>query len=213
MQSHIKIFINPNIFSSNVYVISYDNTVIVIDPWFYDWELKEYLEKLWKVDVILLTHGHWDHIRCVDKMVEDYPKAKVFIHPFDKELLSNIQLNCSFLVWNEEIKVESDVTLIEQWNYNFWELSANVIHVPWHTDGCVMYYFEKLSALFLGDTVMSDSIWTLSTPTWDINKMQASLWKFKHLWIDMWTLCYPGHWEEMCYWEILRINLFLKWNF
>lgn len=213
MQSHTKTFINPNIFSSNVYVINYDNTVIVIDPWFYGWSLKEYLKNLWKVDSILLTHGHWDHIRCVDKIVEDYPKAKVFIHSFDKELLSNTQLNCSFLVWNDEIKVESDVTLIEQWNYNFWELSANVIHVPWHTDGCVMYYFEKLSTLFLGDTVMGDSIWTLRTPTWDINKMQASLWKFKHLWIDMWTLCYPWHWEEMNYWDILRINPFLKWNF
>lgn len=213
MQSHIKTFINPNIFSSNVYIINYDNTVIVIDPWFYDWELKKYLTKLWKVDTILLTHGHWDHIRCVDKIVEDYPNAKVYIHPFDKELLSNIKLNCSFLAWNEEIKVKSDVTLIEQWNYDFWGLSANVIHVPWHTDWCVMYYFEKLSALFLGDTVMGGSIWTLSTPTWDINKMQASLLKFKHLWIDMWTLCYPGHWEEMCYWEILKINPFLKGNF
>ena len=213
MQSHIKTFINPNIFSSNVYVINYDNTVIVIDPGFYDWELKEYLKELWKVDSILLTHGHWDHIRCVDKIVEDYPNANVYIHPFDKELLSNIQLNCSFLIWNEEIKVKSDVKLIEQWNYDFWELQANVIHVPGHTDWCVMYHFEKLSALFLGDTVMWDSIWTLSTPTGDINKMQASLWKFKHLWIDLKTLCHPGHWEAMSYWEILKINPFLKGNF
>lgn len=213
MPSCIKTFINPNIFSSNVYVINYDNTIIVIDPWFYDWDLKEYLSELWKVDSILLTHGHWDHIRCVDKIVENYPNANVYIHPFDKELLSNIQLNCSFLIWNEEIKVKSDVKLIEQWNYDFWELQANVIHVPGHTDWCVMYHFEKLSALFLGDTVMWDSIWTLSTPTGDINKMQASLWKFKHLWINLKTLCYPGHWETMSYWEILRINPFLKWNF
>jgi len=213
MQSHIKTFINPNIFSSNVYVINYDNTVIVIDPWFYDWDLREYLSELWKVDSILLTHGHWDHIRCVDKIVGDYPNANVYIHPFDKELLSNIQLNCSFLIWKDEIKVKSDVKFIEQWNYDFWELQANVIHVPGHTDWCVMYHFEKLSALFLGDTVMWDSIWTLSTPTGDINKMQASLGKFKHLWIDLKTLCYPGHWEVMSYWEILRINPFLKWNF
>ncbi len=213
MQPHIKTFINPNIFSSNVYIINYDNTVIVIDPGFYDWDLKEYLSKLWKVDSILSTHWHWDHIRCVDKIIKDFPKANVYIHQFDKELLSNTQLNCSFLIWKEEIKVESDVKFIEQWNYSFWELSANVIHVPWHTDWCVMYYFEKLSALFLGDTVMGDSIWTLSTPTWDINKMQATLWKFKHLWIDIRTLCYPGHWKIMSYWEIIKINPFLNWNF
>ena len=114
-KGNAKKFINPNIFSSNFYVINYNDTVIVIDPGFYDWEFKEYLNKLWKVDSILLTHGHWDHIRCVDKIVGDYPKAKVFIHPFDKGLLSNIQLNCSFLIWNEEIKVKSDTILVLAW--------------------------------------------------------------------------------------------------
>jgi glyoxylase-like metal-dependent hydrolase (beta-lactamase superfamily II) len=213
MESDIKVFTNPNIFSSNVYVITYNDTVIVIDPWFYDWELKEYLTKLGKVDSILLTHGHWDHIRCVDQIIKDFPKAKAYIHPFDKDLLSDTNLNCSFLVWREAIQIKSDVKLIEQWTYDFWELTTQVIHTPWHTDWCVMYYFEKLSALFLGDTVMGDSIWTLQTPTWDINKMQASLWKFKHLWIDLSTLCYPWHWEIMSYGEILRFNPFLKGNF
>ena len=210
---YIKTFINPNIFSSNVYVINYNDTVIVIDPGFYDWEFKEYLNKHWKVDSILLTHGHWDHIRCVDEIVKDYPTSNVYIHHFDKDLLSNTQLNCSFLIWKDEIKVESKVNFIEQWDYNFWELSAQVIHVPWHTDWCVMYHFGKLWVLFLWDTVMWDSIWTLSMPTWDINKMQHSLWKFKHLWIDNKTLCYPWHWEVMSYWNILKFNPFLNWNF
>ncbi len=212
MESSIKVFSNPNIFSSEVYVVTYKDSVIVIDPWFYDWELEEYLKKLGKVDFILLTHGHWDHIRCVDNIVEDYPKTKVYIHQYDKDLLTNSELNCSFLVWREEIKVESEVKFIEQWD-NIWELGIDIIHVPWHTNWWVMYCFEKLWALFLWDTVMWDSIWTLRTPTWDLNKMQASLWKFKHLWIDLSILCYPWHWEVMSYWEILEINPFLNWNF
>ena len=36
MESYIKTFSNPNIFTSEVYVITHNNTVIVIDPWFYD---------------------------------------------------------------------------------------------------------------------------------------------------------------------------------
>jgi len=213
MKSSIKSFNNQNIFSSEVYVINYNNLVIIIDPWFFDWELKEYIKQLWKVDTILLTHGHWDHIRCTDKIKENYPEANIYIHTLDKELLTNTELNCSFLVWEKTIKIQSDVNLIEQWTYNFWELSVQVIHVPWHTNWCVMYYFEKLSALFLWDTIMGDSIWTLNTPTWDINKMQASLWKFKHLWIDSSTLCYPWHWKIMSYWKILNDNPFLKGNF
>ena len=213
MESDIKVFNNTEIFSSNVYVITYNDTVIVIDPGFYNWNLKKHINKLWKVDSILLTHGHWDHIRCVDQIVKDYPKTNVYIHPFDRELLSDTNLNCSTWIWNEDIKVESNVKFIKQWTYNFWELTVQVIHVPWHTDWWVMYYFEELSALFLWDTVMGDSIWNLQTPTWDINKMQATLWKFRHLWIDLWTICYPWHWEIMSYWEILNVNPFLNWNF
>lgn len=213
MKYSIKTFYNPNIFTSNVYVITYNNTVIVIDPWFYSWTLKEYLNQLWKIDSILLTHGHWDHIRSVDEIVKDYPNVNVYIHHFDKELLSNPMLNCSFLIWDQIIKIESHVNFIEQWNYNFWELSYNIIHVPWHTNWSVLYYFEKLWSMFLWDTVMGNSIWTLNTPTGDINKMQASLWKFKHLWIDPRTQCYPWHWEIMNYWEILETNPFLNGNF
>ena len=66
MEPIIKTFVNQDIFSSNVYVITWDRTVIVIDPWFYDWEFKEYLKGIWKVDAIILTHWHWDHIRAVD---------------------------------------------------------------------------------------------------------------------------------------------------
>ena len=213
MNWEIKSFADPEIFSCNVYVINSNNSVIVIDSWFYNSELKDYLKALWKVDAILLTHGHWDHIRCIDDIVKDFPEAKAYIHSWDKDLLHNTELNCSFLVWRHAIDIKSDVKLLEQWNYSFWELELRVIHVPWHTDWCVMYYFEKLWALFLWDTVMWDSVWTLRTPTGDFNKMEASLWKFKHLWIDTDTLCYPGHWEVCTYWEILRINPFLNWRF
>lgn len=213
MAFKLKTFVNSKIFSSNIYVINNDNEVIVVDPWFYYWEFREYLESLWRIDAILLTHGHWDHIRCVDEIVRDYKDVKVYIHHWDKELLHNSDLNCSFLVWTRAINIKSDVKFLEQWEYCFWILKVQVIHVPWHTDWWVMYYIESLWILFLWDTVMWESIWTLQTPTWDLNKMQASLWKFKHLWIDWWTLCYPWHWDVCTYWEILKINPFLKWLF
>ena len=210
MKPIIKTFINQNIFSSNVYVIKWDNTVIVVDPWFYDWDLREYLKEIWKVDAILLTHGHWDHIRAVDEVVDDFPNTKVYIHQQDKELLTNTELNCSFLVWRKAIEIKSKVNFFEEWEFDIWEFHMRVFHFPGHTDWCSMFYFEKFETLFLWDTVMWDSVWTLRTPTWDFNKMEASLWKFKHLGLPENTQCYPWHWEVCSYWEILRINPFLN---
>ena len=206
----IKTFVNQDIFSSNVYVIKWDRTVIVVDPWFYDWEFKEYLNEIWKVDAIILTHWHWDHIRAIDEIVDDYPSTKVYIHSQDKELLNNTELNCSFLVWRKAIEIHSKVNFLEWWEFSIWEFSINAIHVPGHTDWCTMFYFKDLNTLFLWDTVMGDSIETLRTPTWDFNKMEASLGKFKHLWLPEDTQCYPWHWDVCSYWEILRINPFLN---
>lgn len=209
MEPIIKTFINPNIFSSNIYVVKWENTTIVIDCWFYDWEFKEYLKNLWKVDALLLTHWHWDHIRAVDELVNDYPDTKVYIHSQDKELLTNTELNCSFLVWRKAIEIQSKVNFLEWWDITIWEFTINVIHVPGHTNWCAMFYFRDLDILFLWDTVMEDSIWTLRTPTWDANKMEASLGKFRHLWLPENTQCYPWHWKVCSYREILRINPFL----
>ena len=210
MKAEIKTFINSEIFSCNCYVIHSEKCNIVIDSWFYDWTFKEYLQEIGWVDAIFLTHGHGDHIRAVDEIINDYPKAKVYIHIQDKALLNNTELNCSFLVWRKAIQIKSQVNFFDEWELSVWWFNVKIIHLPWHTDWCSMFYFEELNSLFLWDVVMWDTVWTLRTPTWDLNKMQASLWKFKHLWLTNETQCYPWHWEKMSYWEILRINPFLN---
>ena len=50
----IKKFVNNTIFSSNVYVIRDNDTVILIDPGFYDEKIKQYIKELGKLDAILL---------------------------------------------------------------------------------------------------------------------------------------------------------------
>lgn len=210
MKDSIKVFTNPYIFSSNVYVINFKWSIIVIDPWFYDWELFEYIKSLWKVDAVLLTHGHWDHIREIDRIKTDYPDTKVYIHKDDVEMLTNTGLNCSLLVWAKDIVIKSEINQLEEWDLKICDIPIKVIHVPGHTYWWVMYYFEELNSLFLWDTVMWESIWTLSTPTWNENLMRESLNKFKNLQLSFDTNCYPGHWDVEIYWDILKYNPFLN---
>ena len=72
-----------------------------------------------------------------------------------------------------------------------------------------MYYLKEEWILFSWDMILMDSIWTLSTPTWDIKKMQDSISKIKKFWFPLDTKVYPWHWEVMTYWDILKINPYL----
>ena len=207
--TEIKCFQNSEIFSSNLYVLSSNNWNILIDPWFYDSEIVAYLKKIWGIEWILLTHWHGDHIREVDTYAKIFQNAKIFIHIEDEELLHDTYLNCSLLVWDKEIIIQSEVQLIWEGEHTLNWLTFNLIHTPWHTDWCSMYYLKEEWILFSWDMILMDSIWTLSTPTWDIKKMQDSISKIKKFWFPLDTKVYPWHWEVMTYWEILKINPYL----
>lgn len=206
----VKSFKMDEFLSSNVYIISSDMWSIVIDPWFYDETICIYLKALWNIDWILLTHGHWDHIRCVDVIKQDFPNTKVYVHKDDKELLSNANLNCSPLIWNKDIKVNSEVIEIEEWYMQIWWYKIYVYHFPWHTDWWVMYYFTEQKIMFMWDVIMPDTIWTIRIPTWNAVKMQQSIQKFKNLEIGLDTICYSGHSDPMIFKDILNNNPFLK---
>lgn len=206
---NVDMFSTKELFASTTYVISSEKWVIVIDPWFYQSELKFFLHKLWKVDVILLTHGHADHVRDVDKIVEDFPWTKVYIHEDDVDLLSDINLNCSKLVWNCDIIVKSKVESVGEWTMNLAGYKVQIIHTPWHTNGCAMYYFEDEKLLFLWDTILWESIGTMSIPTWNEWLMYKSLEKVKQFWFKDNVMTYSGHWDVMKYWDLLKINNFL----
>ena len=208
--SIVETFVPNWIFSSNVYVISSEKWTLVVDPWFYDDKLQIYLKFLWKIDWILLTHGHWDHIRCVDEIKHDFPEAQIYIHKEDKWLLSDTYLNCSHLIGNKDIIVKSETIEIEGWNIKIWWYDIIIYYFPWHTDWWVMYYFPEENIMFMWDVVMSDTIWTIRVPTWNIEKMNNTIQKFKNLNISPNTICYPWHSESAYFMDILCNNMYLQ---
>lgn len=206
----IDSFSSNKIFCSTTYVLCDDRGVLVIDPWFYSDEMKCFLWNLKKVDAILLTHWHWDHIRDIDKITSDFPWAKVYVHNDDLSMLTDPYLNCSMYVWKWDIIIKSEIQTIKQWILKIWWYEIEVIHMPWHTDWSVMYYFIEDKILFTWDTVLWNSVWTTKIPKWDWNLLNESLQKFKNLKIDENTMTYSWHWDIMTYWEILKFNEFLS---
>ena len=205
----IKKFVNNTIFSSNIYVIRDNDTVILIDPGFYDDNLKKYLKECGKLDAILLTHGHFDHINAIDKIKDDYPATKIYIAKEDYDTIKNPQLNLSY-VMNYDLIIKSEVNKINGEFLNINDYKIQVISTPGHTKGSVMYYFKKENVLFTGDTIMKDTIGTTRYAGGNDIEMKESIKKFANLNINNDTIVYPGHDEEETYKYIKNNNPYIR---
>lgn len=88
-----------------------------------------------RLDKILITHHHSDHVGGVEKLVEKY-SCEVIAFEGDKRRIPSVT----------KTVVAGDVIKIGH-------ASASVMHVPGHTTGHIAYYFENDKALFCGDTL------------------------------------------------------------
>lgn len=205
----IKMFQNGYRFSSNTYVLNNNLLVIVIDPGFYNGEFKEYLKELGHVDVIFLTHGHFDHIGGVDELKQDYPNAIVYIHKEDYNFLTNPLLNYSISM-GFELVIESKVEKIKESTLSIGDYEIEVIHTPGHTKGSILLYFKNENILFTGDTIIGNSIGATHLPTGSAKEMNNSIKTFINLKCQDEMSVYSGHGDIMTYNDILKNNEYIK---
>ena len=111
--------------------------IIIVDPSEFSPCDKVINQKYEKLDYILNTHHHYDHVGGNQKLKVKYG-AKVLGFEKDKERIPGI-----------------DILLNDQdvWkNENF---EAKIIHIPGHTLGHICFYFYKENSVFTGDTLFS----------------------------------------------------------
>ena len=146
-------------------------TVGVVDPS----EAKTiitYLEKEnIKLNYILNTHHHFDHVGGNIELKEKY-NAKVIGFEGDKHRIPGI-----------------DITLQDNEKWNFGNSVIKILHIPGHTLGHICFFFEKEKIAFTGDTLFSLGCGRIFEG--DYKQMLISLNKKKKLPKD--TMIYCGH--------------------
>ena len=106
----------------------------------------------YELKMILLTHGHYDHVMAVPKIVEK-TGAKVYIHKKDQWLLSCDEV-LRYGTRAEGYSVPHvDGWLEEGMTLSLGSLTIRVLHTPGHTRGSVCYYDAENGILFSGDTL------------------------------------------------------------
>ena len=112
------------------------NTVTIVDPSEFS-SCDKVIQKYKKLDYILNTHHHADHVDGNIQLKKKY-NAKILGYFKDKDRIPGI-----------------DIFLKENQNQKVGGLFFKVIFIPGHTIGHVAFFFEKEKILFSGDTLFS----------------------------------------------------------
>ena len=156
---------------------------------------------------ILLTHGHADHIRGVDVLVDAF-KVPVYIGFDDLDKLTDTFSNCSEFLGEKVIVKAKAETLADNDVLHLLSEDIRVIYTPYHTSGGVCFYLEDSDILFTGDFIIPHGIGRCDLPTSKPKELRNSMDKI--LALPKATKIYGGH-EGSSTLEIeMRINRYVK---
>jgi len=143
-------------------------------------------------DAIFLTHGHFDHVWGVEKLLERY-QVPVYLHPADKNIMDEVAAgfrgaqSFSFLKHHFPTVDIADGQVIHSAG-----TAWTVLHTPGHTPGGVCYYSADNNLLLSGDTLFAGSIGRTDFAGGDYDVLMASI-KEKLLNLPGETDVIPGH--------------------
>ena len=135
-------------------------------------------------EMILLTHGHYDHVRAIPALLEVYPDLPVYIH--EKELCPAEDLKERYHMPH---KGKNQRTYDEGDTLTLGNLTIQVLHTPGHSAGSVTLLVEDV--MLCGDTLFAGSCGRWDLPGGDGDAIKASLARLNHLEGD-YKVC-PGH--------------------
>lgn len=178
-------------YQTNCYLVWEENshTCVVIDPGYSPEVVLEKAARAGKtIQAVLLTHGHFDHVGGVRKLVEKTGCA-LWMHERDWSQVKNpitAQMyplaNCDFC--EVSFFEEGEVLTLAGTKFRVYE-------TPGHTWGSVCFAAE--GALFTGDTLFAGSCGRTDLPGGDWATIQESLQRLAQLETN--AAVYPGHGE------------------
>tara|TARA_Y100000591_G_scaffold315617_1_gene323388 strand:- start:457 stop:1218 length:762 start_codon:yes stop_codon:yes gene_type:complete len=169
----MNIEIIPCLNDNYSYLIEDDqtNTIAIIDPSEFGPCDEKINQKYKKLDFILITHHHADHVGGNTELKKKYG-SKILGFEKDKDRIPAI-----------------DILLKDDQEFRFGNLNFKTLFIPGHTSGHIAFYFEKEKVIFTGDTLFSLGCGRIFEGTYE--QMFFSLNKIKSLPKD--TKIYCGH--------------------
>lgn len=176
-------------FDTNCFLIEKDGSSVLIDApqGSADW----LAEKGKKVDLLLLTHGHIDHVVDAARIKRDH-HCKVGYHPDGVQMLTEPGFFRNFGFGFEIEQVSADLLIDETDSQNFGGLDFQVLHVPGHCPGSICFFSKSDGILFGGDVLFAGGVGRWDLPGGDGELLFTGI-KKKIFPLGDDVTVYPGH--------------------
>jgi hydroxyacylglutathione hydrolase len=181
---HVFLWDHPMANNCNTYFID-GQKKILIDPGHYEFfgNVRDGLSNLSltpeDMDVVLITHGHPDHIESVQVFTE--MKALVAISEIELDFIRKVVPHYGQAIGAAAF--ETDI-LLHEGTLEIGAVSFRVIHTPGHSPGSVCFYWPGEKVLFSGDVVFKAGIGRTDLPMGDGAALKESIRRLSALDIE-----------------------------
>lgn len=198
----------PNLgpLGANCYIVSTrENNAVLIDAPAEPERILRELEKYGlSLKLILLTHGHCDHIGAAESL-RKATGATVYISNDDAPMLCDDRLNLAYYFGLTVDTVKEYKTFTDGDEITLDEVSFTVIQTPGHTKGSVCFMCGD--TIFTGDTLFFGSVGRTDFPGGSYSQLMNSISKIYAIGDNYTILC--GHGERTDLYYEKQTNPFL----
>lgn len=169
----------------NCYIVIDENTkkAFMVDPGDEGSKIADVVDSLGiKLEYILLTHGHFDHVGAVEYIADRY-NVPFYINEIDEKWSEKVPSLFGKLRKADGYLKGGDIVA-------FGDKSLKVISTPGHTEGGLCFLIDDI--LLTGDTLFRASIGRTDFPGGDFKSIIDSI-KNKLLGLGDDITVYPGH--------------------
>ena len=184
-------------FAENSYVLWHEGQTeaIVVDPGFEPDLILEFLsENGLKLEAIVNTHGHVDHMAGNAEMKRAFPEAPILIGAGDAIMLTDAVVNMSANYGMPVVSPPADRLLKEGELLSLAGIALEVFDIPGHSPGHVVYLIRETKPITVigGDVLFRGSVGRTDFPGGSFETLKANIERV--LWpLSPDSVVYPGH--------------------
>lgn len=202
-----------NSFQENTYILVDDTkTCAIVDPGNSSDDennrIKSFIaENGLNPKMILLTHGHFDHICGVNFLMDTFG-LPLYAHPAAQKMINSAPEYAQGFDFDISKPPVIDYHLSDNETIGIGNALFQVTHLPGHSEGSVIFYNEKNKIAIVGDVLFNGSIGRTDLPGGDLDDLLNGIHK-KLLTLPEDTQVFPGHGPETTIGVETKTNPFL----